>query len=691
MKNSKEFYIEGQRISIGDPYVLRHNGKYYLYFSTPGNEIGIHCFSSKNLIDYEYCGIVTKDLVTKNAYAPEVLYAYNQFYLVTSPGGNGHYVFVSKSPLGPFKRITKNIGNMIDGSFVLDTQNQLYMSRANHQGIAMVCIDEKGHPSRRVNLKANMNGWTEGPSILNRFGKYYLTYCGNHLISRGYRVYYSVSDMIDKGYEESIFNPLLIQTQDEYNSLGHSSTVLAPDLDGYYLCYHQLFLLEDERHIRNMGIDRLHFNGKYMVCNASHFEIPNPKMPDFYEQLEDSQMQFIKTKDALLSKIWTKNKYTAEFNFTGIQVQLLFGNECYLAFEEGFIVYYQGKSEIARIKTAFDFHHFRTIRLVNDTVLYIYLDGVYLGNVLATSAGPIGYRNIENAYLGFTAFTNHAVGSSDKEYPLNLPGVGFASHSLEALPLQHNDYEDMNYALLTKGMSYQVKTRAYQDGRYVLSILSLSGDEAQVLVNGKEISFINQNIEYGVSYAYLSEIDLKAEDAINITVLSGEMQFYALKFEKMPEGKEILDNFKRNNSLLFPIELSNRSLLLEPVYQKQYCLEFQYEDFVPGQYFAIIFNASGYSNFPGQPEEGFLGYCVGFRNDLLVLDKCRYGLERMYDRPVSIEIGKNYELKVVFDNSKISVYLNSAFVFETFDNNAMFCGLSGVYLKPNSKVLLYKK
>ena len=52
----------------GDPYVMRYNGKYYLYMSTRDTEVGVKCFNSQNLVNWEYEGLCTEERVTKGAY-----------------------------------------------------------------------------------------------------------------------------------------------------------------------------------------------------------------------------------------------------------------------------------------------------------------------------------------------------------------------------------------------------------------------------------------------------------------------------------------------------------------------------------------------------------------------------------------------------------------------------------------------
>ena len=57
---------------------------------------------------------------SQTPFAPEVIYFNGMFYMISSPSGNGHYVFESESPEGPFSAISGNIGKSIDGSYFID-------------------------------------------------------------------------------------------------------------------------------------------------------------------------------------------------------------------------------------------------------------------------------------------------------------------------------------------------------------------------------------------------------------------------------------------------------------------------------------------------------------------------------------------------------------------------------------------
>ena len=63
---------------IGDPFVYRFNGKYYLYCSTKDNYVGVRAWVSEDLMDWTpitgeglKTGYVCEDKTTTSAYAPE--------------------------------------------------------------------------------------------------------------------------------------------------------------------------------------------------------------------------------------------------------------------------------------------------------------------------------------------------------------------------------------------------------------------------------------------------------------------------------------------------------------------------------------------------------------------------------------------------------------------------------------------
>ena len=118
---------------FADPFVLRFNGRYYLYCTNPG----VRCWQSDDLLHWTLIGeVVAEDefpgLVP---FAPEVVYENGWFYMYTSPHGLGHYVLRSDFPLGPFRKITPNIGHAIDFSVFIDDDGAWYAYWADDRGI----------------------------------------------------------------------------------------------------------------------------------------------------------------------------------------------------------------------------------------------------------------------------------------------------------------------------------------------------------------------------------------------------------------------------------------------------------------------------------------------------------------------------------------------------------------------------
>lgn len=179
---------DNKNYSIGDPFILRFDGVYYLYPSAECDENSIRCFTSTDLKEFEEYGYVVEDERLHNAYAPEVIYHDGYFLMCTSPNGNGHYFLKSDSPLGPFHFITENVKQMIDGTFLHDKDFNIYFARADHNGIAMLKYEDGKFSNHHNILPQISKAWTEGPTIFYEDDYYRATYCGNFVWSRNYRI-----------------------------------------------------------------------------------------------------------------------------------------------------------------------------------------------------------------------------------------------------------------------------------------------------------------------------------------------------------------------------------------------------------------------------------------------------------------------------------------------------------------------
>lgn len=520
--NSLTLAEEWPDYGIGDPYVLRYNGKYYLYCSTKDFRVGVKAWSSDDLIQWKYEGLVTEEPLTEGAYAPEVIYWNGYFYMYTSPAGKGHYVLRSEKPTGPFTVETDNLGLTIDGSVFIDDDTKMYFTRAEFGGItghemaSPLEIDPAG-----TKLNASLGHWTEGSMIIKRNGRYYMTYTGNHVFSKGYRINYAVAKDSPLGqYTVPENNPIVISTDKDFNGLGHSATVMGPDMDSYYMVYHNLIGHSAEGPpVRMLNMDRLVFNGdKMALLGPTHYPVPVPKLPAFHDSLGGASVPSALKWDvsALANKetVWLSKpdaggsgRFTAEFNFS-LPLAKAAGEAAFatvfsysadgqsyravrvdaaaqqLVLEEAA----SGKSRAgksAALPQGTDLSKLHTIRVESSEMgTLVYWDGLLLmeDNRLQAQPGRIGYAfaGIEPD-LQFTAFANDAGGSSDFEAFKTLPGTIEAVHYLTGKDRgYHIDDEPADHAVYRPEDGVAITDA--EDGSYEVT-LSAKGDWLNYAVN----------------------------------------------------------------------------------------------------------------------------------------------------------------------------------------------------------------
>jgi arabinan endo-1,5-alpha-L-arabinosidase len=130
-------------VVLGDPFVLRHRGRFYLYGTNDAGPLPdgrvIPVFRSQDLIHWEPLGgaLEPRDAAADH-WAPEVLAWNGRFWMVVSYGdvehrGHALWVAVADRPEGPF-RLAAPIGDpserfSIDGSWLLDDDGRLYLFR----------------------------------------------------------------------------------------------------------------------------------------------------------------------------------------------------------------------------------------------------------------------------------------------------------------------------------------------------------------------------------------------------------------------------------------------------------------------------------------------------------------------------------------------------------------------------------
>ncbi|MFC5449285.1 family 43 glycosylhydrolase [Paenibacillus aestuarii] len=510
---------------IGDPYVLRYNGKYYLYCSTKDRRIGIKAWSSDDLVNWRYEGLVTEEPVSEGAYAPEVVYGNGSFYMYTSPAGKGHYVLQSDKPTGPFVKKTDNLGLTIDGSVFIDDDDQWYFTHAKFGGIMASLMSDPYTIGEDKQLNASLGHWTEGSMIIKRNGRYFITYTGNHVFSKGYRVNYGVNHESPLGtYAIPENNPILISTANDFNGLGHSATVMGPDMDSYYIVYHNLVGRSAEGPpVRKLNMDRLVFNGDKMSVLGPTHGTPQeaPRMPEFRdvpgaapsgEKWEAGSQAG--GGETLLTRTRTGGFYTAEYNFSfnGAVEKVGQTSSMYAIFayedadnyrmarvngatmELSLIDRVNGAESVVVTKPlpkGTDLTKLHTIRVESgSTATSLYWDGLHKleQTGMAGKAGRIGYGWAKGVKpeLHYTAFSNEANGSSDREAIKPLPGMLEAVHGVrEGNPdIRAGITPDGSDAVALSnkgdGLSFPVNLR--EDGSYLLSVQAAKSSAGSTVV-----------------------------------------------------------------------------------------------------------------------------------------------------------------------------------------------------------------
>lgn len=153
---------DGDIYDIGDPYVFRFNGKYYLYTSLNGNKKysgKIPCWESDNMVDWKWSGwaydpnSTSQSSETYIAFAPEIVYYKGWFYMCESRRGQGHYFFRSATPNGPFTLISDNLGMGIDGSFYLSRRRATLFRKRERRSFLSYLLHHR-FPRRRFGQSA---------------------------------------------------------------------------------------------------------------------------------------------------------------------------------------------------------------------------------------------------------------------------------------------------------------------------------------------------------------------------------------------------------------------------------------------------------------------------------------------------------------------------------------------------------
>lgn len=285
--DNKFFYSytpkEGEPKAQPDPYIICHDGKFYIY-STDID--GVNVYSADSLDNWQYLGYALKQEGYKEFWAPCVIFLHGVFYMYYSSfpcGGDDVHkqqikVATSKSPEGPFKYVKDLLEPFTIDPHVVQTESGLYMFYSLNDYSAerpgtYIALDKmtdpltmEGKPATvvvptldeeifcRNRFKAGEHWHTiEGAFYFYREGWHYLMYSGNSYLSPDYFIGYSAAkgeygDLRDipfkKMPDDLTYAPVLRQT-DFVEGMGHNSVLVLED--GCYIVHHGRFLGERKK------------------------------------------------------------------------------------------------------------------------------------------------------------------------------------------------------------------------------------------------------------------------------------------------------------------------------------------------------------------------------------------------------------------------------------------------------------
>jgi len=642
---------------LGDPFILRHDGRYYLFCSSHRAEI--KCWQSDDLVSWNYCGSVCDLPEIDGAYAPEVYFTHGKFYMVTAPKGSGHYMLASDSVTGPYELVSENFGLAIDGSLFADDDGKLYFLRAGHNGIVIHNVELPRSPeSTGITIpESYMNYWTEGPMLIKRGGFYFLTMTGNHLLSRGYRVDYAVSaESPTKGYVTLRNKTLLLEVGDEFHALGHSSTVLGPDMDSYYIAYHSFDLTAEPR-FRSLNIDRLFFDESRMYTNAAWWHQKVPSMPKFVSRDGEGLLETVCDGKTILVTPPPGDCFTVEMNINpkgkSVEVYMDMDEKPWRIGPDGISF----PDMVKPLPPSISMEANITIRISRgERYVRLWLNGLLIRQSDKGTESPasgIGLWSEAGVKPGFVGFSHVAEGSADRTSAKNVPGSFLAVHADmhtepgDEITVSYKEFSLPAQAVHGSFTSLDYRINVKSAGAYSLFIRCwMRHKNPRITVNGQRFRFCGTGMD-GFYREFVGVIKLPAgETYLNLSMPKGILlmdEIFLVPFNESPERLEVVKEgrlvcndlrimgHKKTDSMIrkewgFTCAENHGMGFIGEDGWKEYTIDLHVNiNLKSSGSCSVYLRATKESWFEHQASPSLLGYRVCINNTGITLYRCHYG------------------------------------------------------------------
>lgn len=232
-------------LGIGDPSVLFHDGKYYLY--PTGDNSGYDVYISPDLVNWNKGPRVFRS-AEPGVWAPDIFYnaADRKFYLYYTVNGRIGAA-ISDRPDGVFIDHGTLVENAIDAHMFLDDDGRYYLYYVQYPGFRIQVqpmaspVLKTGDP---VHLMQATDPWemklaalTEAPWMLKHRGVYYLLYSASGADTQDYAIGYATAASPLGPFAKYPGNPI-IQKGDNIFGPGHCSVTTSRD-GQLWMIYHQ--------------------------------------------------------------------------------------------------------------------------------------------------------------------------------------------------------------------------------------------------------------------------------------------------------------------------------------------------------------------------------------------------------------------------------------------------------------------
>ena len=300
-------------LHMGDPFVIQHEGSYYLFGTNAPNE-GFKCWVSTDLVHWQPKGWACQESpetwAKSHYWAPEVEFYRGKFYMTYSAMNKASdpprlliALAVSDKPEGPYQDLHApwfDFGySAIDGHIFLDDDGKpyLYFSRNGFRdgysfgimyGVALaddlskpvgepVKLMEADQPWEKVRYAENR--CNEGAFVLKHEGRYYMTYSANHTGFPHYGIGYATADKPLGPWVKAEENPVAATDPAVgISGPGHSCITSSPDGKEMFIVYHTHADAEKPSGDRVVNIDRMGFDefGKLKITGPTRSPQPMP-------------------------------------------------------------------------------------------------------------------------------------------------------------------------------------------------------------------------------------------------------------------------------------------------------------------------------------------------------------------------------------------------------------------------------